>query len=255
MADAVVTSFDKEYWNEYGASFLGSLIELAKWNQHTVVIDFGLPYKVKWRLKQCGVTMTHGIEKYGPEIDRFITFGRYARLEQDYERYAYWEADVYFQAPIDGAWTDKIGYTLERNEYNQIIRPSTGFLSGPCELLGHFADFMEFAASRGETDKSAMTAFVRCFPDLVQKMPETWNCNALGTMQWKQGYHLGKEIVKVVHPSGPAKRLQEGREYLFKEKYKDVYDFWHNYIIMGNNTSARGLLKKSSKHLVLKNRD
>src|SRR6516225_700222 len=104
MQQCVVTSFDKRYWQEWGAAWVASLKELAKYKGNVVVINMGdLPGPAVGRLKQLKFTVIPVVSRFdNPPLDRFVTLGLYGRENPGH--YAYWEADAYFQADLEGVF-------------------------------------------------------------------------------------------------------------------------------------------------------
>ena len=253
MQRCIVTSFDKQYWQDWGASWVASLKELAKYKGKVIIINLGdLPFGALGRLKELGFNVIPAVRRFDrPPLDRFVTLGLYARDNPGY--YAYWEADAYFQADVDGVFEgSRLACTIDRSNLPG-NRFHAGFLSGPSPAWEVFGNFLTFAADFGNTsDQDILNDYCRCFGRLVDVADDHWNCTDLANLKWRDGFYLGETLAKVVHPAGPFKQMSDGRQYLFSEKYKNLHDDWHAWLIMGNTTSARSILKKTGKHLSLK---
>ena len=249
MEPCVVTSFDQKYWTDWGTSWVASLKELARYEGKVLVINLGdLPFGAQTRLETLGFTVIPAIRRYKPPLDRFLTLAHYCRVNPGY--YAYWEADAYFQAPLDGVFrTEQLVAVLDRTEFSPSKdKYSTGFLAGPAAAWDVFGSFLAFAAEFGNrSDQNILNAFARDFQGRVAEAEETWNYTAVTNLKWRDGFYLGNELVNVVHPPSPLKYNQEGRQFLFRERYRQLYAEWRSWLVNGNNLSVRSLLKTGKR--------
>jgi len=245
--ECVVTSFDNKYWTDWGTSWVASLKELAKYKGKVLVINMGdLPFGAQVRLKELGFEIIPAIRRYQPPLDRFLTLAHYCRDNPGY--YAYWEADAYFQAPLDAAFgTEQLQCAIDRTEFSATHgQYDTGFLAGPAPAWDVFGKFLAFAADFGNrSDRNILNAFARHFHGRVLEAEPRWNCTAVTNLKWDNGFYLGDQLVNVVHPAGPLKNMLDGRQYLFRERHKGIYDDWRSWLLRGNALSVRGILKRT----------
>jgi len=257
MDKYIVTSFDDKYWNDWGTSWVASLLELAKFKHKVLIINMGdLSYGAQTRLKSLNFTIIPSVHKFkNPPLDRFATLSNYCRNNPGH--YAYWEADVYFQTDVDEVFEgDRLTCCANHDDLGKTKQFNTGFISAPHHIWNIFGTFLEFAADFGNiSDQNILNTFIHCFDKLVTVGKDKWNCTTLTNLQWNNGFYLQDELVNVVHPAGPLKYMVDGREYLFSGKYKSLYEDWYTWLIKGNNMSARSILKKTGKHLLCKKKN
>lgn len=201
----VVTGFDDGYWMNWGASWIISLKELAKFDENILVVDLGISQPVKKKLAELGAYVLHG---NGNGKGRQGIFQSISEFAVKYPGiFAVWDADVYFQSPIDSIFDlakDKIAIT-----------------SNPGFYACHGSNFQWLK------DLQDMNLFMRedtFFYDILKTnfihrrdiVDDTWNYTDVSKAAFSEQ--------KVIHPSGKIKSLCHGKNVLFWERHKQLFD-------------------------------
>lgn len=217
MKNYVVTGFDEEYWHLWGASWLVSLREFAKYDpEHIVIVGFNLSSNTKAKILDTGAMLFPGISSGDIRSDTMRAITDFAKKEAAI--FAYWDADVYFQDDISEV------FKLAKDDLVVSSNGSPGFLAGPsyqwmcvCDVL-NIMSFMN--------DKSSIhECLTKHFDKFVTKIDNTWNFTDIPHLKDAADDKLAYkgQIQKVVHPSGHIKRTLNNRNIFFWERHKELH--------------------------------
>lgn len=199
----VVTGFDDNYWPSWGSSWILSLKEFAKFNDNILVVDLGLSQSAKAKLSDFGAYVLPAKGK-----GRLGIFRTISDFAADYPGiFAVWDADVYFQKPIDEI------FELARHKIAITENPGFYAVSGQSfPWLREMQDMLSFIFRNDIFfHESLKNHFLSC----REIIDNTWNFIDVSR---------SLEDQKVIHPSGKIKSLLPGRDILFWERHKELFD-------------------------------
>jgi len=201
MDHYVVTGFDESYWNHWGESWIISLNELAKFDGNILVVDFGLTNSTKNKLVEMGAYILAG----KPGNMRAETLRVIGDFSTRYPGiYAIWDADVYFQKPIDEI------FELAKDQL--VITDNIGFLAGHQRDLVWLCEAQEMVSFiYGDV---FIFDYLKSFPQKYLKINNTWNFTDVAKIIDDQ---------KVIHPQGKIKLFLTAKNILFWERYQELY--------------------------------
>lgn len=206
MDHYVVTGFDELNWSSWGESWIISLKELAKFEDNILVVDFGLTTQIKKKLADFGVYLLPGDNTKNKQSAILQATAEFAAKYPGI--FAIWNADVYFQHPIDEIFSltkEKIAITNDNGFYAAChddliwlreIQEATSFVCGDVFVFEYLKQF---------------------FQHRYIIVDETWNFTNVTKLH-------SLAIQKVIHPLDDIKPLLVNKGVLFWERYKDLYD-------------------------------
>jgi len=233
MKNYVVTGFDEEYWHLWGASWLVSLLELAKHDpEHIVVIGYNLSSSTKNKILNTGVMLFPGISSGNIQTDTLRAITEFSRKEAAI--FSYWDADAYFQDDISEI------FNIAKDDLIVSSNRSPGFLAGPSYqwmCVQDILNIMSFMNDKGSVHECLSTHF----SNFITKTDNTWNFTDIPHLKDVDGKLTYKgQVQKVVHPTGQIKRTLNNRNIFFWERHKDLHQS------MGRRkTGVRKLVTKS----------
>lgn len=245
MQKYVVTGFDEQYWHQWGASWLASLVEISHFggteflsenlsvatsDGHILVVSHNLSSSTKNRIIESGGSILPALGKYDDiRSDTLATISSCGINGI----FAYWDADVYFQ--------DKIDDVFSLNQDKFVLTKNPGFICGPHFLWPFLGQLLELASTVEKSPKNAVTHLTRYHPNLVHEADDEWNFTDLPHLRENEGKLVSKKCSpRAIHPQGNMKSFLTGRDILFWERR---HDLWAKY-----SDSQR----KSSRKLVMK---
>jgi hypothetical protein len=233
MKNYVVTGFDEEYWHLWGASWLVSLRELAKFDpEHIVIVGFNLSASTKAKIQETGAMLFPGLSSGDIRSDTMRAITDFAKKEAAI--FAYWDADVYFQEDISEV------FKIAKDDLVVSSNRSPGFLAGPSYqwmCVQDVLNIMSFMNDKGSLHECLATHFSK----FITKIDNTWNSTDIPHLKDVDGKLTYKgKVQKVVHPTGQIKRTLNNRNIFFWERHKELYQS-----VDRKKTVCRKLMPKS----------
>lgn len=233
MKKYIATGFDNTYWTYWGASWLTSLKDLAKYEGEIIIIDYNLSSSAKAKIKDMGVNLipsTSNKDSYRYNTIRIIS----ELAKKENAIFAYWDADVYFQDKIDEI------FDLAKSSLVVSENLNSGFIAGPSSEWNLVRDACSVVSF---FKKSNIHEYI-LNSSKVKRISNTWNFVEMPQLTLVNDQFVNKDIVqKVIHPCGEIKSLLPKRNILFWEKHKDLYEAFVERKI---NTGTRILIGKNS---------
>lgn len=121
MKNYVVSGFTHKYWNYEGASWLASLLNIAKYTPKQIIIfAFDLPLFVRNQISDYGIKIIECNYEKNFRISTVKHICDYASNTND--NFAYWNIDAYFQEDISEVFQSQI-----------CVTNNLGFISAPAK--------------------------------------------------------------------------------------------------------------------------
>lgn len=233
MKNYVVTGFNEEYWNLWGASWLISLLEFAKYDPNLiVVVGFNLSANTKSKIIDTGVMLLPGVYSGDIRCDTMRAITDFAKKEVAI--FAYWDADVYFQEDISEI------FKIAKDDLVVSANRSPGFLAGPSYqwmCVQDVLNMMNFMNDKGSLHECLLNHFTK----FIVKTNNTWNFTDIPHLKDVDGKLTHKDQVqKVIHPTGQIKRTLNNKNIFFWERHKDLHQ-----LVNRKKISVRKLMAKS----------
>lgn len=228
MKNYIVTGFNEDYV-KWGAAWLASLYAFAKYKGEVLVFDFGLPNRVKAKIESMGAKtiQTEYTGDYRSDIFKSI-----AKLSQSEDAlFAYWDADVQFQTPIDEI------FELAKNKL--ICSTHAGFLAGPSYQWLFVQNIIDTCKFLDVKDDLYLISN-QYYSNFLTKIEDTWNYSNIAKLKNIDGFLYAKEeLIKVVHVPNNFKMYAMNRGVFFWERHENLY----NQIYDSKKINLRKLMK------------
>lgn len=204
----IVTSADRRFWT-FVTRFLASLREVARFDGHIVILDYGLTVAQRRRLVDQGVEVADPRRRAPLVIDRYQSLAA-AFVSRPAATVLYFDADIWFAEPFDELWREAaliqgLGaakdvwecdyyFTCSGEAHHRSIRRlldavirahgqtlQAGFVAGSSGAWLRFVDLMDtlidhgVGATRWGMDALALNAYAQCHAERFTLLPITYN--------------------------------------------------------------------------------
>lgn len=212
MNKFIFSCFTEEYFEKFGAGWIGSLRELSNFDGMVVLLSLGYKrQRVMDALKTCNITVIHEEDRVNK---RQIVFDKIADLQKHSPGcFAYIDFDGYFNGDINPLFE-------ESNDGNLHIceNLSMGLVCGNNKAWEAYGDYRKFENVCGL--QPSMVDFLSNNSNM-SKLDSSWNCLNLDVE------HVEKS--KFIHYSSGIKKIPDGVDSLnlsFCQRNQDLYAKW-----------------------------
>lgn len=205
----VITGCTEKYFQEWGISWY---LSLKQFHDDIIIVDLGLSAATKLKLKDAILITAKNTRNFRRDI--FLALSPF--VKDNPGKYAYWDADAYFQAPIE-----------ELFEFNQLlISKNPGFFVVDSTNWSLLFDIQNLLISYN--DDQFVLDYTQKYLDILFNVAEDkWNCVNIPALKDKDGkLTIGNITQNVIHFSGSIKQFLVGKNLTFAERNKNlVSDF------------------------------
>lgn len=210
---AVFTGFNENYWHLWGMSWLTSLQKIAQYKGDIFVVGFNLTEITQQKLVNAGVNLINSTADSNYRQNTLLEINRFAKNKDGV--FVYWDADAYFQEPIDSI------FDLAKETLVITTNSNLGFIAGPANQWQIFEKMNSLMASFND-ERNLFTSVLVYFDGLFNRIDDTWNFTNIGNLKDLNGKLIYKDKVqKVIHLSGFIKDCLNNKNILFQERYKE----------------------------------
>jgi len=224
MSNYIFTGLDDRYWDRFGASWIYTLREVAKYQGKIVIFDYGLSGLAKKKIAEKEAVVIQSEKKEDIRFETIKQICKYAKTNKG--KFVYWDADIFFEENVDELFEiveDKILLAENKNP---------GFIAGPHYQWAFIEDIIGFMdMAKQKANPSLVTECLEDhFEKLIKYVDNTWNFIGLDF----------KTKHKAIHPAGGLKPLMIGKGLLFHDR-KDI---GYLKFVENKTVTLRRLIKK-----------
>lgn len=229
----IITGLNEKYWNPWGACWIASLKEFAHTNATLVVIDHGLSKSTKNYLKEENIVLYPSIEK-----GRFrnATISTIVHLSEEMQgNFVYYDADVWFQNPIDDI------FDIINNKIIVAKNANSGFLAGNSNCFRRYKTVSKFA--KYMKDEKVFECFVKYFDYDLDLIDDKFNFINLPDLYSHDNLLMTSHVTpSAIHPTGIFKHISRNKNLLFHERFPDIFK---RYVYFKKSQLPKKLFKKT----------
>jgi hypothetical protein len=216
----IITGLNEKYWNPWGISWLASLRDLAQTQSKPVIIDFGLSYATKEKIKSFDAIIHEGNKD---STIRNASLNTIAKLANEIDgNFVYYDADFWFQKPIDEVFDmieDNLLMTKNKNP---------GFVGGNSISWKKYGTVHNMTAVLKDHNKTE--CMLKFFESEISFIDNKYNFINLPDLKDNKNNLIFHDIEQLaIHPTGILKKLCQNKSLLFSEKHKELFEkYAHN---------------------------